>query len=305
MICRLRRIRKEIDDLFKNKLDDNYIYTSIDDENIEIIKVLIIGTENTPYKNGFFFFTVQFSENYPSSPPKVWFYTTNPKIRMNPNLYNNGKVCLSIINTWGNQDNWTEAMNVKSILLSIQSMVLCDNPLKNEPGLYINKLKNDNYNKVVSYCVCDFAIVYNLNNLDLEYPFENNLNKKKMINFSCFKEIIHKHFIDNINTYVEDIKNLHFENGTNIVKFFTPFEPTKFKCNYIELLKEVICIYNNLTNKNEKFLKLIEDVNLEKFTKVKLIKLCKKNKIKNYSRLKKNELIDLIKIKNENFQIII
>lgn len=305
MTLRIKRIRSEIDDLFKNRLDDNFIYYDIDDENIEILKVLIIGTDNTPYKNGFFFFTIRFSDNYPLTPPKVWFYTTNSKVRMNPNLYNNGKVCLSIINTWGNTDNWTEAMSVRSVLLSIQSMVLCDNPLKNEPGLYINKFKNNNYNKVVEYCVCDIAILQNLKNLDINYPCENNFNSNIKINFNCFKEKIQDHFVNNINTYVSDIKNLYFTNGNSVVKFFSPYEPTKFKCNYLEILKELIEIYNNITNKNEKLIKLISDVKLEKLTKMKLIKICKNNKIKNYSRLKKNEIIDLIKIKNDYFEIII
>lgn len=306
MTSRIKRIRNEIDDLFKNRLDDNFIYYDIDDENIEILKVLIIGTDKTPYKNGFFFFSVKFSDNYPLTPPKVWFYTTNSKVRMNPNLYNNGKVCLSIINTWGNTDNWTEEMSVRSILLSIQSMVLCDNPLKNEPGLYINKLKNNNYNKVVEYCVCNIAILQNLKESNVNYRFENNYtNNNKIINFNCFKKIIQNHFVNNIHTYVNDIKKLYFTNGNTVVRFTSPYEPTKFKCNYLEILKELVQIYNNITNKQEQLIKLIDDVDLKKLTKVKLINICKNNKIKNYSRLKKNEIIDLIKIKNDIFQIII
>ena len=86
-------------------------FIEIDDEDISIIKCLIIGTKNTPYMGGFFLFSLRFPEHYPMSPPIVWFYTTKSNMRINPNLYINGKVCLSIINTWGNSSNWTPSID--------------------------------------------------------------------------------------------------------------------------------------------------------------------------------------------------
>lgn len=304
-LSRIKRIKTEIEDLFKNKLDDNFIFYDTHDNNIEILKVLIIGTDNTPYKNGFFFFTIKFSENYPFGPPKVWFYTTNPKVRMNPNLYNNGKVCLSIINTWGNQDNWTSLMSVRSVLLSIQSMVLCDNPLKNEPGLFINKIRNENYNNVVKYCVTNIAILEQLSNVDKIYYFENNM-KNELIDFSCFNDIINKYFVNNINTYIQDIKKLHWKFNNEIVKFTNPYEPTKFECNYIDILKKLSMIYESITEKKDiKLYSLLEDVDLKKLTVKSLIRICKNNKIKNYSGLRKQGIIDKIKLKNEKNLILI
>ena len=71
-----------------------------DDENIFKMYCLIIGTENTPYEDGFYLFDFTFTEEYPLKPPKVKYCTLNGNIRFNPNLYTCGKVCLSILNTY-------------------------------------------------------------------------------------------------------------------------------------------------------------------------------------------------------------
>ncbi len=63
--------------------------------------MLITGPRGTPYANGCFEFDVYFPPDYPQSPPLVHLLTTgNGTVRFNPNLYNDGKVCLSILNTW-------------------------------------------------------------------------------------------------------------------------------------------------------------------------------------------------------------
>ena len=65
------------------------------------MKVMITGPKHTPYENGCFEFDVFFPADYPNSPPKVNLRTTgNQTVRFNPNLYNDGKICLSILNTW-------------------------------------------------------------------------------------------------------------------------------------------------------------------------------------------------------------
>ena len=61
---------------------------------------MIVGPEGTPYQHGFYFFDVQFSDTYPMKPPYVSFKTGDGRVRFNPNLYVEGKVCLSILGTW-------------------------------------------------------------------------------------------------------------------------------------------------------------------------------------------------------------
>ena len=68
---------------------------------MDFMKVLIIGSEGTPYSNGAFEFDVFFDSQYPKGPPKVTLITTGGgTTRFNPNLYSSGKVCLSLLGTW-------------------------------------------------------------------------------------------------------------------------------------------------------------------------------------------------------------
>ena len=59
---------------------------------------------DTPYTGGVYEFDILFpvkAPGYPSVPPKVKFRTTGAgSVRFNPNLYNDGKVCLSLLGTW-------------------------------------------------------------------------------------------------------------------------------------------------------------------------------------------------------------
>ena len=263
---------------------------------------MMIGTKNTPYENGFFFFTVSYPENYPNAPMKVWYYTTHPKMRFNPNLYNHGKICLSIINTWGDKDNWKPEMNTRSVLLSIQSMVLNENPLYNEPGIKFNSRQIDNYNNVLYYCVFNIAILLNLKESRNGY-LENNKNNQ-IISFDCFKNIIETYFIENINWYIERLKELYLNFRNTKVFFSSPYEHTIFKCNYLDIIEQLTIIYKDKTGKVLPSVFMdINNIELEKFTVHKLKNICKKNGIKNYSKKKKIDIINLIIEKNDNIII--
>lgn len=62
------------------------------------MNVLVTGPSQTPYEKGFFHFFMRLPHNYPIQPPRVKFLTTGGgTVRFNPNLYANGKVCLSIL----------------------------------------------------------------------------------------------------------------------------------------------------------------------------------------------------------------
>jgi len=98
---------------------------------------LILGPPNTPYSLGMFHFDLRFPSDYPNSPPKVQILTTSGgQVRFNPNLYAQGKVCLSILGTWRAEhsgEQWSAAQSVQSVLLSIQSL-MHDAPYHNEPS---------------------------------------------------------------------------------------------------------------------------------------------------------------------------
>lgn len=97
---------------------------------------MIIGPPSTPYQFGFFEFDFSFPDNYPDLAPKVHALTTERgRTRFNPNIYANGKVCLSILGTWSGApgEQWSACQNLETTLISIQSL-MCSNPYQNEPG---------------------------------------------------------------------------------------------------------------------------------------------------------------------------
>jgi len=181
-----KRIMIDIKQYQKSGLDECGIYLLADDSNIAKAKALIIGPKDTPYENGFYFFDIEFPNNYPLYPPKVLFCTLDQCIRFNPNLYTNGKVCVSILGTWQGP-GWTSCMTLNTVLLSIQSL-LNSNPIQNEPGWESeNGIKSIEYNKIIDYSNYSIAIL------------------KMMINtpkgFEGFKDIMNKHFLKNINIF--------------------------------------------------------------------------------------------------------
>lgn len=104
----------------------------MDDSNITKGKAMIRGPSGTPYEGCLLVFSVQFPNDYPFSPPKVLFLTSDGKTRFHPNLYVEGKVCLSILGTYSGP-SWSGTQSLSSVLMSILAL-LDNNPLAHEPA---------------------------------------------------------------------------------------------------------------------------------------------------------------------------
>ncbi|KAH7929485.1 ubiquitin conjugating enzyme family protein [Leucogyrophana mollusca] len=114
---------------------DSSVFLRVDETRVDIIKALIIGPEGTPYQDGCYLFDIFLGPSYNQSPPSVKYMTTNGgKYRFNPNLYADGKVCLSLLGTWSGPGWVSGKSTLLQVLISIQSMILCDEPYLNEPG---------------------------------------------------------------------------------------------------------------------------------------------------------------------------
>ena len=130
----IARITKEIANIHKSP--DLSLAVAHKDSDVRKVRALIIGPPDTPYEFGFFEFDIKFGKDYPIKSPIVRCITTNGgRCRFNPNIYNCGKVCLSILGTWRGErgEEWSSAQGLESILLSIQSL-MSQNPYENEPG---------------------------------------------------------------------------------------------------------------------------------------------------------------------------
>lgn len=65
----------------------------------DLFSALIKGPTRTPYEDGLFLFDIQLPNIYPAVPP-LFHYLSQCSGRLNPNLYDNGKVCVSLLGTW-------------------------------------------------------------------------------------------------------------------------------------------------------------------------------------------------------------
>lgn len=140
------------------------IFIRIDPNNISTFRVLITGPHDTPYESGCFIFDVYIPNNFPNTPPLVWLLNTGGK-RFNPNLYDTGKVCLSILGTWSGDksESWNQdTSTLLQVFLSIQSLILIDNPYFNEPGHEFDgkegMTKSNQYNNPIRYYTMCSAI---------------------------------------------------------------------------------------------------------------------------------------------------
>lgn len=122
-------------------------------------------------------------------------------VRFNPNLYKNGKVCLSILGTWSGP-GWSPANTLASCLMSIQSL-LGEKPYHNEPGYEKEKVRGDSqrYNEVIQHETLRVAVCGMIDN-DAGITMPPSL-----------VEVMEKTFLEFYDTY-ENIarKNQHLNN---------------------------------------------------------------------------------------------
>ncbi len=229
----IKRIVKDVSDLEKNNLESHNIFFHTVDDDIYKLKVLIIGTNDTPYQNGFYFFDITIPEDYPFAPPKVKFCTCNNKTRFNPNLYVDGKVCLSLINTWSGP-KWTSCNSLTSVLLSLQAIVFIKNPLHNEPGFENdNGIRCTNYNKILYYENINTAIIKMINNIPKSFDF--------------FESIIIQYFFENYNNIITFIEQQQQESIFIDAKIYCMSQQIDYK----NLKKKITDLYQCIVEKNK------------------------------------------------------
>jgi ubiquitin-protein ligase len=99
---------------------------------MELLRAAIEGPADTPYEGGLFVFDIYLPPSYPAVPPKVFYWAYGKYI--NPNLYECGKVCLSLLGTWSGPGWDKDASTLLQLFVSIQGLILIEAPYCNEPG---------------------------------------------------------------------------------------------------------------------------------------------------------------------------
>jgi ubiquitin-conjugating enzyme E2 D/E len=127
----LKRIQKEFADFQKDAPDN--CSAGPRGDNLLIWDAVIMGPSDSPYAGGVFKLEIHFGSDYPFKPPKVFFLT---KI-FHPNINTAGAICLDIL-----KDQWSPALTINKVLLSICSLLTDPNPkdplMPDIANLYMN-----------------------------------------------------------------------------------------------------------------------------------------------------------------------
>jgi ubiquitin-conjugating enzyme E2 Z len=177
------------------ELKSQGIWYAQDEVNITKGTAMIRGPAGTPYADALLFFSVEFPADYPFSPPKVLILTSDGVTRFHPNLYVQGKVCLSILGTYSGPQ-WSGALSFNSVLLSILGL-LDNNPLAHEPAWEKGTLQDPKHSTYAD-CVEHQMVKYMVEFI------------KKFESITSKKDYMWEHFEEEINDLLSELKqNLH------------------------------------------------------------------------------------------------
>ena len=221
----MKRLLRDVKTIMRNPLTSNGIHYFHSEIDMYKGYALIIGPDDTPYQGGYYFFEFMFPTDYPYSPPKVLFQTNDGTTRFNPNLYRNGKVCLSILNTWRGEQ-WTSCQTITSILLTLVT-VFNNNPLTNEPG-YTSKSKYcEPYRNYIEY-------------MNYKTAIRDIINKKYLHpDFIGFYPLIIKNFKENGDKILNKLDELKKSNFNNLSIHINVYDKMKTYINYTKIKEDI------------------------------------------------------------------
>lgn len=132
-----KRLMHEVNRLMKEQMNkdilDNDYLIELNEYDTSIVKAIIKAPRESVYKHTFIRLNFKIPDNYPHSPPEVTF-VNHDSVRIHPNMYEDGKCCSTILNTWpSDNEKWTSSMGIETILLAFMSF-LDYHPYTHEPG---------------------------------------------------------------------------------------------------------------------------------------------------------------------------
>jgi len=139
-------LKRQLIELSKNS-DGGFSVGLVDDNDFFRWSVCFTGPEDSIYEGGFFKAVLSFPEDFPQSPPEMKFITE----MWHPNIYVDGKVCISILHKPGvdelnpqekAEERWRPVLGVEQILISVVSMLNdpnCDSPANIDAAVQLRK----------------------------------------------------------------------------------------------------------------------------------------------------------------------
>jgi ubiquitin-protein ligase len=201
-----KRLIKELHSLIvqqsnKELLENDYIIY-FDDTDMSKVYGLIKPPKDSVYRHKFIKLYFKIPENYPHSPPEV-FFVNHDGVRIHPNMYEDGKCCSTILNTWGDNiyEKWTSSMGIETILLAFHSF-FDNHPYTYEPG----GGDDESYTQYVLYQTWKTCL--------LKYLQYETISE--------FKQFIHNYLLIHIEEIFKELKEMDelYSKGTYFTKCF-------------------------------------------------------------------------------------
>lgn len=222
-----KRFIKEIRQLYlqqsqKQLLENDYIIY-YDETDINVVKAIIKAPYDSVYRHKFIRLNIKIPDNYPHSPPEVTFINYDG-VRIHPNMYQDGKCCATILNTWGDDrlEKWTSSMGVETILLTFHSF-LDNNPYTYEPG----GGDDSSYTVYVQYQSWISCLIRYLQNESIE----------------IFNNFMHSYLLNNIDGIFNDLSNLQTI-YTGGYYYCRCFEIDRYTIDYFRIMTSLQHYYN-------------------------------------------------------------
>jgi ubiquitin-conjugating enzyme E2 D/E len=114
----IKRLQRELAEIEKDT-PANCSAGLVNPDDLFTWQATIIGPTETPYEGGMFNLVILFPTDYPFKPPKISFTTRI----YHPNINSTGGICLDIL-----KDQWSPALSITKVLLSICSLLSDPNP---------------------------------------------------------------------------------------------------------------------------------------------------------------------------------
>lgn len=234
-----KRIMRDVEMLRKNEaeLASQGIYFRHFEDNIYKIHVMIVPKPKegdgltSPYTHGYFAFELTFPTTFPIEPPSIAFHPQQNTCRLHPNYYQTGKVCLSVINTWGNPD-WSPSTSVMALLHILEER-FTEKALCFEPGLEMSETsKLQKYNETVEYGKYVTAIIPIL--------------KKRYYIYDAFQDVIQPHFREHYEYHCKRLQEnlIPVHQGKTLT---SPAYGVKVVADYQSILQELETLYHAST----------------------------------------------------------
>ena len=136
----MRRIVKENEIMLHSLPDGVFVRTW--ESRLDLVRVIIVGPHDTPYEFSPFIFDLQYGPQFPTSPPSAFFHSWTGNLgRINPNLYEDGTICLSLLGTWDaskQNEAWSSKdSTILQLIVSLMGLVLVKEPYYSKLALHV------------------------------------------------------------------------------------------------------------------------------------------------------------------------